>query len=231
MSYSGSIPDTTSSDTDWRNAAACREEEPELFFPTGDTGPALLQIEEAKAVCRRCPAVDACLQFALDAGIPSGIFGGLTDKERNGLRRSVRRGNTAPTEVETKAEQARQPQRERTPATLFEDNTVPVFGGHLAWTGPTKAYVNGRGYGPKALAFILDRGREPEGRVLNDCGNSECVLPAHVADDAERMRCGTRPGYQRHLRQGTEICTPCRDANNDANNRLIRTGTTKQHAA
>ena len=43
---------------DWRHRAACRDEDPELFFPIGNTGPALLQIEEARAVCRRCEVVD-----------------------------------------------------------------------------------------------------------------------------------------------------------------------------
>ena len=43
---------------DWRHEAACRDEDPELFFPIGNTGPALMQIEEAKAVCRRCSVVD-----------------------------------------------------------------------------------------------------------------------------------------------------------------------------
>ena len=37
---------------DWRHKAACLDEDPELFFPIGNTGPALLQIEEAKQVCR-----------------------------------------------------------------------------------------------------------------------------------------------------------------------------------
>ena len=37
---------------DWRHRAACLDEDPELFFPIGNTGPALLQIEEAKQVCR-----------------------------------------------------------------------------------------------------------------------------------------------------------------------------------
>jgi hypothetical protein len=50
---------------DWRHNAVCREEDPELFFPIGNTGPALLQIEEAKAVCRRCPVMEQCLQWAL----------------------------------------------------------------------------------------------------------------------------------------------------------------------
>ena len=53
---------------DWRHNAVCREEDPELFFPIGNTGPALLQIEEAKAVCRRCPVMDQCLQWALESG-------------------------------------------------------------------------------------------------------------------------------------------------------------------
>ena len=53
---------------DWRNRAACLTEDPELFFPIGNTGPALLQIEEAKRVCARCQVRDKCLQWALDAG-------------------------------------------------------------------------------------------------------------------------------------------------------------------
>ena len=53
---------------DWRHRAACLDEDPELFFPIGNTGPALLQIEEAKQVCRRCEVRDACLQWALEAG-------------------------------------------------------------------------------------------------------------------------------------------------------------------
>ena len=37
---------------DWRNRAACLDvDDPELFFPVGNTGPALVQIERAKTVC------------------------------------------------------------------------------------------------------------------------------------------------------------------------------------
>ena len=76
---------------DWSDRAACLAEEPELFFPIGNTGPALMQTEEAKAVCNRCRVIDACLQFALASGQSAGIWGGLTEDERSALkRRSVR---------------------------------------------------------------------------------------------------------------------------------------------
>ena len=60
---------------DWRHNAVCRGEDPDLFFPIGNTGPALLQIEEAKAVCRRCPVMEHCLQWALESGQDSGVWG------------------------------------------------------------------------------------------------------------------------------------------------------------
>ena len=41
---------------DWRAVAACRDTDPDLFFPVGTTGPAIEQIESAKAVCAECEA-------------------------------------------------------------------------------------------------------------------------------------------------------------------------------
>jgi WhiB family transcriptional regulator, redox-sensing transcriptional regulator len=76
---------------DWRHRSACLQEDPELFFPIGNTGPALLQIEEAKAVCRRCPVVDTCLRWALDTGQDAGVWGGLSEDERRALKRRNRR--------------------------------------------------------------------------------------------------------------------------------------------
>ncbi|AJT64480.3 Transcriptional regulator WhiB1 [Streptomyces lydicus] len=76
---------------DWRHRAVCREEDPELFFPIGNTGPALLQIEEAKAVCRRCPVMEQCLQWALESGQDSGVWGGLSEDERRAMKRRAAR--------------------------------------------------------------------------------------------------------------------------------------------
>jgi WhiB family redox-sensing transcriptional regulator len=72
-------------DRNWRDRAACRSEDPELFFPIGDDGPALVQVAQAKAICARCPVVAECLSFALMA-VPEGVAGGLTVEERRGLR-------------------------------------------------------------------------------------------------------------------------------------------------
>ena len=72
---------------DWRHLAACREEDPELFFPIGTTGPAVLQVEQAKAVCRGCAVVDDCLSWALESGQDAGVWGGLAEEERLALKR------------------------------------------------------------------------------------------------------------------------------------------------
>jgi WhiB family redox-sensing transcriptional regulator len=75
----------------WRNRAACLDEDPELFFPVGNTGPALLQVQEAKAVCRRCLVVENCLQLAIDSNKDTGVFGGLSEGERRALKRRTAR--------------------------------------------------------------------------------------------------------------------------------------------
>jgi WhiB family transcriptional regulator, redox-sensing transcriptional regulator len=80
----------------WRRRAACRGEEPELFFPVGSAGPAALaQIAEAKKICARCPVRQACLVFAMATGQEYGIWGGLTEDERSQLRRRVAGEQTA----------------------------------------------------------------------------------------------------------------------------------------
>jgi len=80
---------------DWRHQAACLTEDPELFFPIGNTGPALVQIEEAKAVCRRCDVVDQCLRWAIETGQDSGVWGGMSEDERRALKRRTARARRA----------------------------------------------------------------------------------------------------------------------------------------
>ena len=56
----------------WMSRAACREVDPELFFPIAVTGPGARQAAAAKAVCRPCAVRSNCLSYAL-AAMPEGI--------------------------------------------------------------------------------------------------------------------------------------------------------------
>ncbi|MEV5242959.1 WhiB family transcriptional regulator [Streptomyces cinnamoneus] len=80
-----------------RPRPACGDEDPELFFPIGNTGPALLQIEEAKAVCRRCPLMESCLQDALERGEAFGVWGGTDEDDRRRIKRRAARNRAAQT--------------------------------------------------------------------------------------------------------------------------------------
>lgn len=79
---------------EWRHDAACRDSDPELFFPIGNTGPALIQIEQAKQICRSCPVISACLEWALDSGQEAGVWGGTSEDERRLMRRRAQRTQT-----------------------------------------------------------------------------------------------------------------------------------------
>ena len=72
---------------DWRHHSVCRDEDPELFFPIGTSGPALLQVEQAKKVCGRCPVSNECLKWALETGQDAGVWGGTSEDERRLLKR------------------------------------------------------------------------------------------------------------------------------------------------
>ena len=76
---------------DWRHDAACRDSDPELFFPIGNIGPALAQIEDAKKICQICPVMTDCLQWALETGQEAGVWGGASEDERRAMRRRSHR--------------------------------------------------------------------------------------------------------------------------------------------
>ena len=76
-----------SADYTWRNNAVCKDTDPELFFPVGSTGQALLQIAKAKSVCCQCEVAQQCLEFALETNQDTGIWGGTSEEERRQMRR------------------------------------------------------------------------------------------------------------------------------------------------
>lgn len=78
---------------EWRRVSACRDTDPDLFFPVGTTGPAIEQIDNAKAVCRSCDAQSECLEYALATNQDSGIWGGTSEEERRKLRKQYNARN------------------------------------------------------------------------------------------------------------------------------------------
>ena len=67
----------------WREKALCREVDAgDIFFPERGQSP-----RTAKQLCRDCEVHTRCLDYAMDANERYGIFGGLSVKERDALRR------------------------------------------------------------------------------------------------------------------------------------------------
>jgi WhiB family transcriptional regulator, redox-sensing transcriptional regulator len=79
---------------DWRERAACRGTDPELFFPTRNIGVSdggsqyQKDINAAKAVCAGCPVRKECLDFADATHQEDGIWGGINFKEKPKARRN-----------------------------------------------------------------------------------------------------------------------------------------------
>jgi WhiB family transcriptional regulator, redox-sensing transcriptional regulator len=76
----------------WLDRAACRDQDPEQFFPESGEQ---VKAAEAKAICASCQVRDHCLDLAVTAagGLAGdhGVFGGTLPDERSRLR-----GNTFP---------------------------------------------------------------------------------------------------------------------------------------
>lgn len=81
------LPSLTRGALDWRHFSACRDADPELFFPVGTAGPAIRQTAEAKKVCGGCVVRFECLDWATASGQTEGIFGGKTPDERRGEKK------------------------------------------------------------------------------------------------------------------------------------------------
>jgi WhiB family redox-sensing transcriptional regulator len=66
---------------DWMDFAACKGEDPDIFF-CDETDPDA--VEQAKEICRSCPVVEPCLESSMS--ITFGVWAGLTSRERRFVR-------------------------------------------------------------------------------------------------------------------------------------------------
>lgn len=72
----------------WMQNAACKDEDPEFWFPEYDKKDRAVyyaKIDYAVATCGSCSVQKDCLEWALTTETDLGIFGGLLPEERKKL--------------------------------------------------------------------------------------------------------------------------------------------------
>lgn len=77
-------------DDAWMREAACRNvPDPDVFFPRGAKAQRNKVPATAKMLCQACPVRKECLAYAIAHGVGTGIWGGLSSRDRR-RRFSVR---------------------------------------------------------------------------------------------------------------------------------------------
>lgn len=75
------VPTGPNPGRDWADDAACAGADPAIFFPKlGQSG------DQARQYCERCPVREPCLEWAVSAQEPYGIWGGTSELERRAIR-------------------------------------------------------------------------------------------------------------------------------------------------
>lgn len=75
----------------WQEGGACRQVDPTLFFhPQNERGLARLRRDRmAKTVCATCSVRLECADYAIRAREPYGVWGGLTEEDREHIYRRL----------------------------------------------------------------------------------------------------------------------------------------------
>jgi WhiB family transcriptional regulator, redox-sensing transcriptional regulator len=78
----------------WRELARCRDLDASLFFsPEGERGRARRAREgAAKALCAACVVRQACARYAIANREPFGVWGGLSERDREAIWRRMDAG-------------------------------------------------------------------------------------------------------------------------------------------
>ena len=167
---------------EWMAAAACRESDPEIFYPsTGRSS------RDGRAVCGRCPVQAACLVYAIEHREHYGVWGGLSERQRRRLRetggRSVNGTGTDARQSSPRGPDKREGQVRELAATLSDSQIAARLGccrqtvlsiRAAAGIPPARARHGGTGRARAGdirgvddlMAFIAGGG--PEGRTRNE---------------------------------------------------------------
>lgn len=72
-------------ETTWMATGNCNNHPPAVFFPSDGVG-----VEVAKKICATCPVKEQCLEYALEARIDHGVWGGASERQRRRLLKQRR---------------------------------------------------------------------------------------------------------------------------------------------
>jgi WhiB family transcriptional regulator, redox-sensing transcriptional regulator len=72
----------------WMENAGCHDADPDLFYPENGKF-STPGVKTAIRICRDCPVINDCLQWALKTGDSFGVLGGMTPQQRTRYRREV----------------------------------------------------------------------------------------------------------------------------------------------
>ena len=93
MSDVSRLPGPMDHEWSWQARGACRGMDSSVFYhPDGERNPSRARrTAQAKEICRHCPVIEMCREFALRTREPFGVWGGLAETERRLIldRRSV----------------------------------------------------------------------------------------------------------------------------------------------
>ena len=78
-------PPDPDSDSAWMADGNCRLHPPATFFPSDGVG-----VDKARKICRDCPVMGRCLEYALEERIDHGVWGGCSERERRRILKTRR---------------------------------------------------------------------------------------------------------------------------------------------
>ena len=78
---------------EWQYQGSCRDADSAVFFhPEGERGPSReARDRAAKSICASCPVMQQCAAHALAVREPYGVWGGLSEDDREAIYRGQRR--------------------------------------------------------------------------------------------------------------------------------------------
>jgi WhiB family redox-sensing transcriptional regulator len=181
---------------DWQLRGLCRGKDSSLFFhPEGERGAARAAREQsAKEICLNCPVQKQCCEHALRVREPYGVWGGMTEEEREAhyqrqkalmRARAVREKAALAEKAKLKEKLLRDRERELARLAKAQENTDARGRGPLETAAPASAPASAQAAAPVAPAERMTPA--PQAAAATAPAEPERALAPEPLAAAERM--------------------------------------------